>query len=56
MPALMPKDPLEAGKVMKLICHMKLDVELADQPNIRSVMALMAEHPSIKRVEAEKSA
>ena len=27
-PALMPRDPLEAGKVMELICHMKLDVEL----------------------------
>jgi glutathione S-transferase len=131
-PALMPKDPLEAGKVMELICHIKLDVELvarrllpevlfkqpvseetkettkvdlekglkavarifvgapyaaggtltladfytyycfglasgmaksiynidllANQPNIQSVMKLMAEHPSIKRVEAEKSA
>lgn len=131
-PALMPNNPLEAGKVMELICHIKLDVELvarrllpevlfkqpvseetkettkvdlekglkavarifvgapysaggaltladfytyycfglasgmakaiynidllADQPNIQSVMKLMAEHPSIKRVEAEKSA
>ncbi len=131
-PALLPADPLEAGKVMELICHMKLDVELvarrllpevlfnqpvseetkgttkvdlekgmkaiarifvgapytaggtltladfytyycfglasgmakaiynidllADQPNIQNVMKLMAEHPSIKRVEEEKSA
>jgi glutathione S-transferase len=130
-PALMPADPLEAGKVVELVCHMKLDVELvarrllpevlfkqpvsqetkdatradldkgmkavgrifvgapysagdtltladfytyycfglasmmakamfdqdllADHANIRSVMALMAQHPSIKRVEAEKS-
>lgn len=27
-PALMPADPLQAAKVMELICHMKLDVEL----------------------------
>ena len=27
-PALLPKDPFEAGKVMELVCHLKLDVEL----------------------------
>ena len=27
-PALMPNDPLEAAKVMELVCHVKLDVEL----------------------------
>ena len=27
-PALLPSDPFEAGKVMELVCHMKLDVEL----------------------------
>ena len=27
-PALLPADPFEAGKVMELACHIKLDVEL----------------------------
>ncbi len=27
-PALLPADPFEAGKVVELICHIKLDVEL----------------------------
>ncbi len=27
-PALLPSDPFEAGKVVELICHIKLDVEL----------------------------
>lgn len=27
-PALLPEDPFAAGKVVELICHMKLDVEL----------------------------
>lgn len=27
-PALLPSDPFEAGKVMELVCHLKLDVEL----------------------------
>ena len=27
-PALLPADPLAAGKVMELVCHIKLDVEL----------------------------
>ena len=27
-PALLPKDPFAAGKVMELVCHLKLDVEL----------------------------
>ncbi len=27
-PALLPADPFEAGKVMELCCHIKLDVEL----------------------------
>lgn len=27
-PALLPPDPFEAGKVIELICHIKLDVEL----------------------------
>jgi len=131
-PALMPADPLKAGKVMELICHMKLDIELVarrllpevlfkqpvseetkettradlekgmkaiarifvgapyatgdtltladfytyycfgiasglskaiydidllvDHPRIQELMKLMAEHPSIKQVETEKSA
>ncbi len=27
-PALLPEDPFDAGKVVELICHIKLDVEL----------------------------
>ncbi len=27
-PAMLPKDPFAAGKVMELVCHIKLDVEL----------------------------
>ena len=27
-PALLPSDPFDAGKVMELVCHLKLDVEL----------------------------
>ena len=27
-PALLPSDPFQAGKVMELVCHVKLDVEL----------------------------
>jgi glutathione S-transferase len=130
-PALIPTDPMAAAKVMELICHMKLDVELVARrllpealfkqavseevkdavradldkgmkaverifvgspytagdsltladfytfycfglastfansvlgidllqgyPKIQAVMALMAEHPSIKRVESEKA-
>jgi glutathione S-transferase len=27
-PALLPSDPFEAGKVMELVCHLKLDIEL----------------------------
>jgi glutathione S-transferase len=27
-PALLPSDPFSAGKVMELVCHIKLDVEL----------------------------
>lgn len=27
-PALLPEDPFAAGKVMELVCHLKLDVEL----------------------------
>ena len=27
-PALLPSDPFEVGKVMELVCHLKLDVEL----------------------------
>ena len=27
-PALLPSDPFQAGKVVELICHLKLDVEL----------------------------
>lgn len=129
-PALLPSDPFAAGKVIELVCHMKLDVELvarrclpqaffgqtvsdetkastqkdlakgmaaldriyvgapyaagsdltladfytyfsfglasgiaqkmfdidllANHPNIQGVMARMAEHPSVQRVEAEK--
>ena len=131
-PALLPDDAMHAAKVMELVCHLKLDVELVarrllpevlfkqpvseetkvavkadlakgmkaverlfvgapyaagDQltladfytfycfglssgmvkaiydedlldgyPAIRNVLALMAEHPSVKRVETEKSA
>ena len=131
-PALLPNDALHAAKVMELVCHLKLDVELVarrllpevlfkqpvseetkvavkadlakgmkaverlfvgapyaagDQltladfytfycfglssgmvkaiydedllegyPAIQNVLALMAEHPSVKRVETEKSA
>ncbi|NKC01346.1 MAG: glutathione S-transferase [Pseudomonadales bacterium] len=130
-PALLPSDPFAAGKVIELVCHMKLDVELvarrclpeaffgqtvsdetksstqkdlakgmaaldriyvgapyaagadltladfytyfsfglaggiaqkmfdtdliADYPKIQGVMARMAEHPSVQRVEAEKA-
>lgn len=130
-PALLPSDPLAAAKVVELICHLKLDVELvarrclpellfkkpvsdetresakadlikgmvavdrifvgapyaagdtvtladfytfytfglvtgigkavmdldvlADYPRIQAVVDLMAEHPSIARVEAEKA-
>jgi len=129
-PALLPADPFAAGKVVELVCHMKLDVELvarrclpeaffggkvsdetkestradlakgmaaldrifvgaphaagsevtladfytfytfglaggivqkifgddllAGHPKVQEVMALMAKHPSIERVEAEK--
>ena len=28
-PALLPSDPFQAGKVMEIVCHVKLDVELA---------------------------
>ncbi len=131
-PALLPADPFSVGKVIELVCHLKLDVELvarrclpeaffggkvsdetkestkadlakglaavdrifvggpyaagselsladfytfytfglsggitqaifgddllADHPRIQAVMAHMAEHPSVKRVEAEKAA
>ena len=131
-PALLPDDAMHAAKVMELVCHLKLDVELVarrllpevlfkqpvseetkvavkadlakgmkaverlfvgapyaagDQltladfytfycfglssgmvkaiydedlldgyPDIQNVLALMAEHPSVKRVETEKSA
>lgn len=131
-PAMFPADPMQAAKVMELVCHLKLDVELvarrllpevlfkqpvseetktavkadlakgmkavdrlfvgapyaaganvtladfytfycfglssgmvkaiygedllADYPNIQKVIALMAEHPSVKRVETEKAA
>jgi len=130
-PALLPSDPFQAGKVIELICHIKLDVELvarrclseaffgqtvtdetkettkadlakgmaavhrifvgdpwaagdsmtladfytfysfglangiaqkmfgqdllADQPKIQGVMARMAEHPSVAKVEADKA-
>jgi glutathione S-transferase len=130
-PALLPNDPFAAGKVIELICHMKLDVELVarrclpeaffgqtvsdetksatekdlakgmaaldrlyvgapyaagadlsladfytyfsfglasgiaqkmfdidlleNHPKIQGVMARMAEHPSVQRVEAEKA-
>ena len=27
-PAMLPEDPFEAAKVMELVCHIKLDVEL----------------------------
>ena len=130
-PALLPADPFEAAKVIELICHMKLDVELvarrclpeaffgqtvsdevkettkadlakgmaavdrifvgapyaagdtltladfytfytfglssgiakqifdldllADHPRIQGVMAKMAEHPSVARVEQDKA-
>ncbi len=27
-PGLLPSDPFEAGKVMEMVCHLKLDVEL----------------------------
>lgn len=131
-PALLPNDAMQAAKVIELVCHLKLDVELvarrllpevlfkqpvseetkaavkadlskgmkavdrlfvgapyaagdqitladfytfycfglasgmvkaiygddllADYPSILKVMALMAEHPSIQRVETEKAA
>ncbi len=131
-PALLPADAMAAAKVMELVCHLKLDVELvarrllpevlfkqpvsdetktavkadlakgmkavnrlfvgapyaagdqitladfytfycfglaggmvqaiygedllADYPNIRAVIELMADHPSVKRVETEKAA
>ena len=131
-PALLPSDAMQAAKVIELVCHLKLDVELvarrllpevlfkqpvseetkaavkadlskgmkavdrlfvgapyaagdqitladfytfycfglasgmvkaiygddllADYPNIQKVIALMAEHPSIQRVETEKAA
>ena len=131
-PALLPAEPLSAGKVMELVCHIKLDIELvsrrllpevlfkqpvseetksstradltkglaaierifvgnpytagdtltladfytfycfgmakgmakaiygidllANHPEIEAVIKLMAEHPSIKQVEAEKAA
>ena len=131
-PALLPNDAMQAAKVIELVCHLKLDVELvarrllpevlfkqpvseetkaavkadlskgmkavdrlfvgapyaagdqitladfytfycfglasgmvkaiydddllADYPNIQKVIALMAEHPSIQRVETEKAA
>ncbi len=131
-PAMFPADPMQSAKVMELVCHLKLDVELvarrllpevlfkqpvseetktavkadlakgmkavdrlfvgapyaagakvtladfytfycfglasgmvktiygedllADYPNIQKVIALMAEHPSVKRVETEKAA
>ena len=128
-PALLPGDAMQAAKVMELVCHLKLDVELVarrllpevlfkqpvseetkaavkadltkgmkavdrlfvdaagDQvtladfytfycfglgtgmvkaiygedlldgyPSIQNVLAVMAEHPSVKRVETEKSA
>lgn len=130
-PAMLPEDPVAAAKVVELICHIKLDIELvarrllpevlfkqpvsdetkasvkadldkgmkavsrlfvgapysagdtlsladfytyysfgfavgmtkaiygtdllADYPKIQSVMALMAERPSVKRVDTEKS-
>ena len=131
-PALLPGDAMQAAKVMELVCHLKLDVELVARrllpevlfkqpvseetkvavkadlakgmmavdrlffgapyaageqltladfytfycfglatgmvkaiygedlldgyPNIQNVLALMAEHPSVQRVETEKSA
>lgn len=131
-PALLPADQMQAAKVMELVCHIKLDVELvarrllpevlfkqpvseetktsvqadlhkgmkavdrlfvgapyaagaevtladfytfysmgmaigmakaiyneellADYPDIQKVMGLMAEHPSVQRVEQEKAA
>ena len=131
-PALLPAEPLSAGKVMELVCHIKLDIELVSRrllpevlfkqpvseetksstradltkglaaierifvgnpytagdtltladfytfycfgmakgmaqaiygidllenhPEIEAVIRLMAEHPSIKQVEAEKAA
>ena len=131
-PALLPNDAMQAAKVIELVCHLKLDLELvarrllpevlfkqpvseetkaavkadlskgmqavdrlfvgapyaagdqvtladfytfycfglasgmvkaiydddllADYPNIQKVIALMAEHPSIQRVETEKAA
>lgn len=131
-PALLPSDPVAAGKAMELVCHIKLDVELvarrclpeaffgqtvsdetkastredllkglaavdrifvgdpwaagatmtladfytfycfglasgiaqkmfdldilAERPKVQAVMAAMAEHPSVARVEAEKAA
>ena len=131
-PALLPGDAMQAAKVMELVCHLKLDIELVARrllpevlfkqpvseetkvavkadlakgmmavdrlfvgapyaageqltladfytfycfglatgmvkaiygedlldgyPNIQNVLALMAEHPSVQRVETEKSA
>jgi len=131
-PAMLPDNPMHAAKVMELVCHLKLDVELVARrllpevlfkqpvsdetkaavkadlakgmkavdrlfvgapyaageqltladfytfycfglssgmvkaiydedlldgyPDIQSVLSLMAEHPSVKRVETEKSA
>ncbi len=41
-PALLPADPFQAGKVMELVCHVKLDVELVAR---RCLPALLFNQP-----------
>ena len=37
-PALLPADPLSAGKVMELVCHIKLDIELVSRRLLPEVL------------------
>ena len=37
-PALLPAEPLSAGKVMELVCHIKLDIELVSRRLLPEVL------------------
>lgn len=56
-PVMMPKDPMEAAKVMELICHMKLDVELVARrllPEILFKQPVSEETKATTKVDLEK--
>jgi glutathione S-transferase len=49
-PALLPSDPFEAGKVMELVCHIKLDIELVAR---RCLPELLFNKPVSEETKAE---